>query len=269
MEIVLLNIVNISDYLLVENGDISCDYIRSVSECETAARQLGLSDITAYGIDSTFGPPYCWQHWSGHLYFNTRSSSMTACDANNRKCLCRQNDLCAKYPCKEGEGDCDDDTECEGSLVCGKDNCESGPSDMDCCRQRSNLTHYTFCAQEGICKEGEGGCNSDLECEGSLVCGSNNCANGPYYYFDCCTRMCNNDMDCLNQECNTEKNQCRLDSYSTDWSLCSQESRCTVGEGDCDHDEDCDDSLICGTANCVNGPTGLDCCARKIVVLLS
>ena len=35
--------------------------------------------------------------------------------------------------CKEGEGDCDSDHECEGSLVCGEGNCAWGDSD-DCCR---------------------------------------------------------------------------------------------------------------------------------------
>ena len=43
--------------------------------------------------------------------------------------------------CGEGEGDCDDDTECFGNLVCGEangfdDNCDSSlgfPSAHDCC----------------------------------------------------------------------------------------------------------------------------------------
>ena len=109
-----------------------------------------------------------------------------------------------------------------------------------------------------LCKEGEGDCDEDSECEGSLVCGHLNCANTTI--TDCCTRTCNNDSDCVNQECNTNINHCRLDSSSTDWSLCSQESPCADGEGDCDHHLDCEGSLMCGSNNCATGPTGLDCC---------
>ena len=36
--------------------------------------------------------------------------------------------------CGEGDGDCDDDSECAGSLVCGTDNCPWGDGD-DCCEQ--------------------------------------------------------------------------------------------------------------------------------------
>ena len=126
--------------------------------------------------------------------------------AANAMCLCRQNDLCAKTPCGEGQGDCDDDTECRGLLVCGHMNCEN-----------SSIT-------------------------------------------DCCTHTCENDSECLNQECNTDVHQCRLDSYSTDWSNCSQDSPCADGEGDCDHHTDCEGTLLCGSDNCASGPTGMDCC---------
>ena len=34
--------------------------------------------------------------------------------------------------CGEGDGDCDKDSECEGSLVCGRNNCPWGDGD-DCC----------------------------------------------------------------------------------------------------------------------------------------
>ena len=32
------------------------------------------------------------------------------------------------YKCKEGEGDCDNDSDCAGNLICGKDNCLKGIS---------------------------------------------------------------------------------------------------------------------------------------------
>ena len=36
-------------------------------------------------------------------------------------------------PCDVGEGDCDNDDECEGEHTCGDNNCEDGDSRMDCC----------------------------------------------------------------------------------------------------------------------------------------
>ena len=123
------------------------------------------------------------------------------------------------------------------------------------------------CSQESLCTLGEGDCDNNAECEGSLVCGRENCASGSSG-LDCCTMTCTNDTDCLNQECNIDFNYCHLDSYSTDWSKCSQGSPCANGDGDCDHDSDCDGKLICGNNNCEDGPTGMDCCTGKFVVLL-
>ena len=34
-------------------------------------------------------------------------------------------------PCGQGKGDCDNDDDCAGDLVCGKDNCGRGA--LDCC----------------------------------------------------------------------------------------------------------------------------------------
>ena len=101
----------------------------------------------------------------------------------------------------------------------------------------------------------------DSECEGSLVCGQMNCANSTLKH--CCTKTCNNDSDCWNQECNINIDQCRLDSYSTDWSKCSQESQCRDGEGDCDNDWECEGLLVCGNDKCGNGPSTMDCCVGK------
>ena len=43
-------------------------------------------------------------------------------------------------PCDLGEGDCDHDSECTGSLICGSNNCGSGWSnaEFDCCREGKN-----------------------------------------------------------------------------------------------------------------------------------
>ena len=40
------------------------------------------------------------------------------------------------HPCGDGEGDCDDDSECSGNLICGRGNCnrKKFPSEKtDCC----------------------------------------------------------------------------------------------------------------------------------------
>ena len=43
-------------------------------------------------------------------------------------------------PCGSGEGDCDDDNDCIGDLVCGKNNCGEGfPKGADCCQDAGTL----------------------------------------------------------------------------------------------------------------------------------
>ena len=118
--------------------------------------------------------------------------------------------------------------------------------------------HVTTYCSIILCKEGQGDCTIDSECEGSLVCGNNNCANSTL--INCCTKPCSNDYDCYNQECNTEIGQCRLDSFGINWSNCSQESPCAVDSGDCDQHTDCVGILLCGNNNCASGPSGMDCC---------
>ena len=192
---------------MIEDSAVSCDFVRSSSECESAARKLGLTDVTVADdgqSGATDYPPFCYFE-GGSLKFNNMGSNTGPCTAS-KMCLCRQNEFCTKIPCGNGEGDCDNDTQCEAALVCGQLNCPN-----------SSIT-------------------------------------------DCCTHTCHNDSDCMNQECIIDINQCRLDSYSTDWSNCSHDSPCADGEGDCDHHTDCEESLLCGRDNCARGPTGMDCC---------
>ena len=114
------------------------------------------------------------------------------------------------------------------------------------------------------CKEGEGDCASDSDCADSLVCGQGNCADNTWQ--QCCTLACKNDSTCSNQECNTDTNLCRVDSYSTDWSYCSQNSPCNKEEGDCDHHLDCVGGLLCGVDNCAGGSKYLDCCTGTSII---
>ena len=47
--------------------------------------------------------------------------------------------------CGLNEGDCDDDIECSGNLICGDDNCPSHfPSDADCCIGNSMMLLCTL-----------------------------------------------------------------------------------------------------------------------------
>ena len=74
---------------------------------------------------------------------------------------------------------CSTDDSCVDQLVCdGK---------RRICRERSRNKEREFCSDENVlCKEGEGDCDSDEECEGTLVCGESNCPNGRTN-LDCCT----------------------------------------------------------------------------------
>ena len=99
-------------------------------------------------------------------------------------------DFCTEErPCDVGEGDCDRDAECAGTAVCGRNNCndEFGTdvsSNMDCCRE-NRLMDWNWCTNN-LCGEGEGDCDSDDHCRGSLVCGEDNCFEGSKK--DCCIR---------------------------------------------------------------------------------
>ena len=50
--------------------------------------------------------------------------------------------------CGIGEGDCDNDSQCSGSLKCGTDNCDTAvgfPSAYDCCYQGNVGSSNTSC----------------------------------------------------------------------------------------------------------------------------
>ena len=56
---------------------------------------------------------------------------MTCADGSGGAACCTSSD-----PCGAGEGDCDKDADCIGSLRCGVDNCDASlgfPGSYDCC----------------------------------------------------------------------------------------------------------------------------------------
>jgi len=148
-----------------------------------------------------------------------------------------------ELPCGLGEGDCDSNEDCEGSLKCGIDNCQ-GPfftDGQDCCSDKC-YGGSSCCSEEYPCGLGEGDCDSNSECRGDLRCGTNNCANGTTFADgdDCCTEKCDGGDSC-----------------------CTEEYPCGEDEGDCDSDSDCTGELVCGSNNCPKGTTfedGDDCC---------
>ena len=84
-----------TSYSSVANGDI-CERITTKGDCETAARELGLSDTTAVDSDNLSGnpensPPNCYYKPGNptnlKLIFNTDFTSNASC-SNERNCLC-------------------------------------------------------------------------------------------------------------------------------------------------------------------------------------
>lgn len=85
-----------------------------------------------------------------------------------------------------GDGDCEHDSDCKGSLKCGQNNALERKfgdpyvratlymEDCDVCREAGDHDKT-----DGGLEEGEGDCDADSECKGSLECGTNNCV-----YFD-------------------------------------------------------------------------------------
>jgi hypothetical protein len=57
-----------------------------------------------------------------------------------------QNNFCCSidFPCQEGDGSCNEDSDCAGSLVCGTNNCPFGLSNLflnkDCCKVQGKFT---------------------------------------------------------------------------------------------------------------------------------
>ena len=70
----------------------------------------------------------------------TASTTIRPCDSNGKSTNWQKagNDQCCSNEgvgfCAEGEGDCDAESECQGDLVCGKNNCPWGDGD-DCCEK--------------------------------------------------------------------------------------------------------------------------------------
>jgi hypothetical protein len=156
------------------------------------------------------------------------------------------------FPCDLGEGDCDNDSQCKGGLVCGSDNgpLYGLPATYDVCerpaRQNNDsvrpvcptLASTSFCDNPGCpCGIGMGDCDRDSQCGGGLVCGLNNgAAVGLPSDWEVCSHR-------ILPGC------APFDVNVPDSAFCTPSCPCTLGGGDCDSDDDCRGSLVCGSNN--------------------
>merc|ERR1712216_416017 len=94
------------------------------------------------------------------------------CYASGWGSLAKTKNCTNEFPCEEGQGDCDYDSECNKDLQCGLDNCIeiNGPdsgfdSTADCCfkQNKCDWTNSTWscCTTQNPCKEGDGHCEND------------------------------------------------------------------------------------------------------------
>ena len=73
------------------------------------------------------------QQSSQHLLIGFYMVGQKTCKANDTEKKCCS-DSAFFHQCGEGEGDCNEDSECLDGLGCGTDNCPAGfPNDYDCC----------------------------------------------------------------------------------------------------------------------------------------
>jgi len=101
-------------------------------------------------------------------------------------------DFCDDRQCRLGQGDCNSNDECWKNLKCGTSNCrdyDGGRTNIfdstdDCCYDETPptclqgvdgcCTRKLSWSGEG-CSIGEGDCDTDAECTGNLLCGTDIC----------------------------------------------------------------------------------------------
>lgn len=164
----------------------------------------------------------------------------------------------AACPCDVGEGDCDSNDQCLPGLYCRQDLGSSAfptsawgvcdrlhpslpPPPTGCQVFDKNDPSTNFCTQGGAtgpicpCMWGEGDCDDDHDCGGSLVCQTDSgAAVGLPANFEICVYPARPGCETYRQDL-------------VDWSFCTAECPCDLGQGDCDSDADCLGTLVCRT----------------------
>jgi len=157
-------------------------------------------------------------------------SIVDVCEAPSTVTGLGSNTYCSETSCAAGEGDCDNDSECQAGLVCVHDvGANYGfRSIVDVCETPSSVSGLgsnTYCS-ETACAAGEGDCDNDSECQAGLVCVHDVGAN---YGFRSIVDVCESPSSVSGLGSNT---------------YCS-ETACAAGEGDCDNDSECQAGLVC------------------------
>ena len=149
------------------------------------------------------------------------------------------------------------------------------------------------CQGNGICKEMQGPCQTDNNCTGSLICGTENCdwAEG----VNCCKGKCQGNGCCTSQSpCREDEGFCSrngdcIDGHTCLKGVCSWDSsgacctnqtlnkncthiKCHEGEGHCNNDGECEAGLRCTDRSCnwyhpVSHLTDLASCCNPVAGL--
>lgn len=128
-------------------------------------------------------------------------------------------------PCDVAQGDCDNSTDCRTGLACAHDvGAKYGlPADYDVCEAPSscpNTASTTFCKDPSCpCSYGQGDCDDDYECGGSLVCRNHIGASvGLPSDYDLCVYA-------------TDPGCTKFDASLPSTTFCSSSCPCDLGEG--------------------------------------
>lgn len=136
-------------------------------------------------------------------------------------------------PCASGEGDCDNDAECQSGLTCMRDTgaIYGFDADVDVCLEACSgvgLGTPDFCAPGCPCQAGQGDCDDNNDCAAGTTCVQNI---GAQFGFAANIDVCVDSCDA---------------SFVGNWDFCTEEcGACSLGQGDCDSDSQCGPGLQC------------------------
>jgi hypothetical protein len=165
----------------------------------------------------------------------------------------------AACPCDVGEGDCDGNDQCLPGLRCADVGTDEGlPSSYAVCERINPASCGTFPADVGAnfcrwddseicaCSHGQGDCDQDHDCGGSLECQLNtgSAVGLPAHYAVCVYPAA---PGCARYVPTTGTGN---DAF------CTEACPCDIGQGDCDNSNQCRGGLVC--ASNVGADFGLD-----------
>ena len=154
-------------------AECPCDFGEGDCDDEGAGTYCEGSFVCGYNNGATYGLPASWDVCIAGPECDTFDPTTP------RYTFCAESVEC---PCGIGEGDCDNDDECGGRLICGYNNGAAAglPSNYEVCMtppfpgcpvfDRNNL-NASFCTTSCPCGLGEGDCDNDDQCRNNLVCG--------------------------------------------------------------------------------------------------